>query len=102
VLAAASMGAPSLRAALVRRGLGPFSRLLGVEEPSLWTIAHASRIVGVLGRTGESYRLDWFDGADARLVTYDGPVSGDVEALTSALARRLGDGGKVRIAAVPI
>jgi hypothetical protein len=72
-----------------------------VDEPALWTIAHAGRIVGVLNREVEAYRLDWFDGADERLAGFDGPLTGDIAALSAALDARLG-GGRVRIVAVPI
>jgi hypothetical protein len=64
--------------------------VIGAEEPALWTIAASGRIVGSLVRDAEGCRLSWFAGADPRLVTYAGPVTGDLEALADALGRRLG------------
>lgn len=88
---------------LVRRGLDWCARLMSVEEPALWTIAHGGRIVGVLNREAEGYRLDWFEGADARLAGYAGPLSADTAALAQALEARLGGSEtRVRILAVPL
>jgi hypothetical protein len=64
--------------------------VIGAEEPALWTVAAGGRIVGSLVRDAEGCRLSWFAGADPRLVTYTGPITGDPEALADALGRRLG------------
>jgi len=60
------------------------------EEPALWTISAAGRVVGSLVRDRAGWRLSWFAGADRRLVSYAGPVTGDLEALAAALGARLG------------
>jgi hypothetical protein len=60
------------------------------EEPALWTVCAAGHVVGSLVRDQTGWRLSWFDGADCRLVSYAGPVTGDLEALAAALGARLG------------
>ncbi len=60
------------------------------EEPALWTISAAGRIVGSLVSEEGCWRLSWFPGADRRLVAYGGPVDGNIEALADLLAARLG------------
>jgi len=60
------------------------------DEPALWTISVGSRVVGSLVCEAGSWRLSWFNGADERLSTYAGPVDGNVEALATVLAFRLG------------
>ena len=64
--------------------------VIGAEEPALWTVSTGGRIVGSLVRDATGCRLSWFDGADPRLCSYAGPVSGDLDALASALGQRLG------------
>jgi hypothetical protein len=66
------------------------TRFLAADEPALWTIASGGRIEGCLVREAGRWRLSWFDGADRRLISYTGPVGGDVDILTAALAARLG------------
>lgn len=60
------------------------------EEPALWTISAAGRIVGSLVCEVGCWRLSWFPGADRRLVAYGGPVDGNIEALAELLTLRLG------------
>ncbi|HSI01029.1 MAG TPA: hypothetical protein VLA02_10540 [Reyranella sp.] len=60
------------------------------EEPALWTVYAAGRVVGSLVRDRAGWRLSWFAGADRRLVAYAGPVTGDLDALAAALGARLG------------
>lgn len=60
------------------------------EEPALWAITAAGRMVGSLVCEAGGWRLSWFPGADRRLVGYGGPVDGDVEALADLLSVRLG------------
>ena len=60
------------------------------DEPALWTISVAGRVVGSLVCKAGTWRLAWFDGADPRLVAYAGPLDGNVEALAAALGARLG------------
>ena len=64
--------------------------VISAEEPALWTVSTGGRIVGSLVRDSDGCRLSWFAGADSRLVSYAGPVAGDLEALAAALGRRLG------------
>jgi hypothetical protein len=64
--------------------------VIGAEEPALWTIATGGRIVGSLVRDADGWRLSWFAGADPRLVSYAGPVAGDLETFAAALGRRIG------------
>ncbi len=59
-------------------------------EAGLWTIAERGRVVGVLVCEEGAWRLAWFADADPRLVSYGGPVTGDIEALAEALGARLG------------
>ncbi len=61
-----------------------------MDEPALWTISVAGRVVGSLVCEAGTWRLSWFSGADRRLVAYAGPLDGDVEALATALGVRLG------------
>lgn len=69
------------------------------EGPSLWTISVGGRVVGSLVCEAAAWRLSWFNGADERLVTYAGPVTGDAEALAAALGARLG--APVRLESLP-
>ncbi|MBX9643029.1 MAG: hypothetical protein K2W91_02880 [Novosphingobium sp.] len=69
-------------------------------EPALWTVSAHGRVVGSLVCQGGAWRLAWFDGADGRLVSYAGPVDGDVEALAEALSARLGR--PVRLESLPV
>jgi hypothetical protein len=64
--------------------------LAGPHEPALWTISTGPRLVGSLVCEAGAWRLAWFDGADPRLANYAGPVSGDLDALATALSARLG------------
>jgi hypothetical protein len=64
--------------------------VIGADEPALWTVTAGGRIVGSLVRDTDGWRLAWFGGADPRLASYAGPVTGDLEALAAALGRRLG------------
>ena len=63
-------------------------------EPALWTISAHGRIQGSLVCEAGSWRLSWFDGADSRLTSHagplTGPLAGDVEALAASLSARLG------------
>jgi hypothetical protein len=70
------------------------------EEPALWTISAAGRIVGSLVCEAGGWRLSWFPGADRRLVAYGGPVDGDIEALADLLSARLG--APVQLESLPI
>lgn len=70
------------------------------EEPALWTISAAGRIVGSLVCEAGGWRLSWFPGADRRLVAYGGPVDGNVEVLTDLLSARLG--APVQLESLPI
>jgi hypothetical protein len=69
------------------------------EEPALWTISASGRVVGSLVRDRAGWRLSWFAGADRRLVSYAGPITGDLEALAAALGGRLG--GPVELQSLP-
>jgi hypothetical protein len=60
------------------------------DDPALWTISVHGRIVGSLVCEAGTWRLSWFDGAEDRLASYAGPLSGDGEALAAALSARLG------------
>lgn len=60
------------------------------EDSALWTVSARGRVVGSLVCQDGAWRLAWFDGADPRLISYAGPLDGDVEALADALSRRLG------------
>ena len=64
--------------------------LAGPHAPALWTISTGHRVVGSLVCEAGAWRLSWFDGADPRLASYAGPLSGDVEALAAQLSARLG------------
>ncbi|UYN95478.1 MAG: hypothetical protein KIT25_00595 [Enhydrobacter sp.] len=65
--------------------------LLGAsEEPALWAISVRGRVVGSLAVDRGQWRLSWFADADPRLTGFVGPVGGDIEALSMALAIRLG------------
>ena len=64
--------------------------VIGAEEPALRTVAAGGRIVGSRVRDADGWQLSWFAGADPRLVTHAGPVTGDLEALAAALGRRRG------------
>jgi hypothetical protein len=57
---------------------------------ALWTVSVGGRVVGSLVCEAGIWRLSWFNGADQRLVSYAGPVDGDVEGLAAALGTRLG------------
>ncbi len=69
------------------------------DEPGLWTISAHGRVVGSLVCEAGTWRLSWFNGADRRLVSYAGPVNGDVEALAAALGARLA--APVRLESLP-
>jgi hypothetical protein len=60
------------------------------EEPAMWTVCTAGCVIGTLVRDHAGWRLSWFAGADRRLVSYAGPVTGDLEALAAVLGERLG------------
>jgi len=60
------------------------------DEPALWTVSVAGRVVGSLVCEAGTWRLSWFNGADPRLAAYTGPVDGNVETLATALGVRLG------------
>ena len=62
----------------------------GAQEPALWTVSVRGRVVGSLIFQAGSWRLSWFDGADRRLVGFEGAFDGDVEALAAVLTARLG------------
>jgi len=62
----------------------------GAEEPALRTVAAGGRIVGSLVRDADGWQQSWFAGAKPQLVTYAGPVTGDLEALAAALGPRRG------------
>ena len=64
--------------------------LAGTEEPALWTVSVRGRVVGSLVCDAGERRLAWFDGADRSLVTYAGPLDGDVDDLARVLGMRLG------------
>jgi hypothetical protein len=64
--------------------------LVRPHQPALWTISAGRRVVGSLVCEAGAWRLAWFAGADPRLATYAGPVTGDVEALAALLSARLG------------
>lgn len=70
------------------------------EEPALWTISAAGRIVGSLVCEAGGWRLSWFPDADRRLVAYSGPVDGDIETLADLLSARLG--APVQLESLPI
>lgn len=78
------------------------TRLLFTDHDgtALWTISAGGRVVGSLVCEAGAWRLSWFGGADERLVSYGGPVDGDVEALASALGLRVG--APVRLESLPI
>jgi len=64
--------------------------VIGAEELAPWSVAAGGRIVGSLVRDADGWRLSWFAGVDARLATYAGPATSDLEALAVAPGRRLG------------
>jgi hypothetical protein len=66
------------------------TRLIFAGEPALWTVSAHDRVVGSLVRQDGAWRLSWFSGADRRLVSYAGPLDGNVDALAEALSNRLG------------
>jgi hypothetical protein len=72
----------------------------GLAEQALWTVSAHGRVVGSLVCQGGSWRLSWFNDADRRLVSYAGPLDGDVEALSEALSARLG--APVRLESQPV
>lgn len=74
--------------------------LSGLTEPALWTVSAHGRVVGSLVCQDGTWRLSWFNGADRRLVSYAGPLGGDIEALAEALSRRLG--APVRLESQPV
>lgn len=59
-------------------------------EPALWTVSVHGRVVGSLVCQDGTWRLAWFNGADARLASFAGPLDGDVEALAEVLGARAG------------
>jgi hypothetical protein len=59
------------------------------DASRLWTVSVRHRVIGSLACEGGRWRLAWFDGADPRLVSYGGPLDGDLEALAQALAARI-------------
>jgi hypothetical protein len=60
------------------------------EEPALWTVCADGHVVGSLVRDRAGWRLSWFAGADRRLVSFAGPLTGDLDALATVLGARLG------------
>ena len=66
------------------------TRLIFAGEPALWTVSVHGRVVGSLVCQDGAWRLSWFNGADRRLVSYAGPIDGNVDALAEALSNRLG------------
>ena len=74
--------------------------LAGSGEAALWTVSAHGRVVGSLVCQGGNRRLSWFNDADRRLVSYAGPIEGDVEALAETLSVRLG--APVRLESQPV
>ena len=70
------------------------------DEPALWTISIHGRVIGSLVREMGLWRLSWFEGTDRRLVSYAGPVDGNVEELAEALSARLD--APVRLESLPL
>jgi hypothetical protein len=73
--------------------------VIGAQEPALWAVVACGRVVGTLVHDAEGWRLSWFAGADPRLASYAGPVTGDTESLADTLGRRLG--GTVELQSLP-
>ena len=79
----------SLANQFITRATRRATRLIFAGEPALWTVSAHGRIAGSLLCQDGAWRLSWFNGADRRLVSYAGPVDGNIEALAEALSNRL-------------
>ena len=60
------------------------------EQQALWTVSNRGRVIGLVVCESGRWRLSWFAGADGRLLSFAGPVDGDIDALADALAARVG------------
>ncbi len=66
------------------------SMFVSGEQPALWTVSNRGHVVGLVVCEAGQWRLSWFSGADRRLLSFAGPVDGDIDGLADALAARVG------------